>query len=567
VPTLQFKGKTVIETYHHTVPHHRLELNGDLSVLPKGQKPSLDGNLIIEGDNLLALKALLPTHAGRVKCVYIDPPYNTGNEGWVYNDNLTQPQFKEWIGQTVGKEGEDACRHDKWCCMMYPRLRVLKDLLRDDGCVWISIDDNEVANLRAIMDEVFGPDQFVAQVAVMNNPKGRGLRGGFAKSHEYLLVYAKTKDACIFQKQKSQSQIDREYPEEDKTSRFRWLELRNTHREFGRHNRKNLYYPLYVDPKTGRVTGERARGLIIVEPIWEDGFEGCWTWKLEKVIAHTDDLIAREIKGTWKIFRKGRPTPKKPKTFWKSKAFFTDKGQKTLTSIFGKRVFHAPKPVDYLKEVIEYSTQPGDLILDACAGSGTLGHAILRLNYESQSTRQFVLIQQKHDSKKDEQAALNICESVTAQRMNRVVMGQWASKKRADPPLGGSFTYARVGEPLFDEYKQFAKKMPAWEDLAKYVFYTETSQQVELKKLDAKSGFVGATEAAGGTSYFLFYTPDRAASEPVGTKKLKELLKRDKRKNWVIYCEKIWIHQDELRQFEREHDKRIRLMQAPFQLK
>jgi adenine specific DNA methylase Mod len=150
MPTLNFKGKSVIETYHHTVPHHRLEFDAKLSLLPKGEKPSLEGNLIIEGDNLLALKALLPTHAGRVKCIYIDPPYNTGNEGWVYNDNLTQPQFREWIGQTVGKDGEDACRHDKWCCMMYPRLMLLKELLRDDGSIWISIDDNEVHALRML---------------------------------------------------------------------------------------------------------------------------------------------------------------------------------------------------------------------------------------------------------------------------------------------------------------------------------------------------------------------------------------------------------------------------------
>ena len=132
MPVLSFKGKTVVETYHHTVPHHTLEFNKKLSCLSNGEQPSLDGNLIIEGDNLLALKALLPTHAGRIKCIYIDPPYNTGNEGWVYNDNLTQPQFKEWIGRTVGKEGEDACRHDKWCCMMYPRLRLLKELLHED---------------------------------------------------------------------------------------------------------------------------------------------------------------------------------------------------------------------------------------------------------------------------------------------------------------------------------------------------------------------------------------------------------------------------------------------------
>jgi hypothetical protein len=125
MPVLQFKGKTAVENYHYVVPHYTLDFDPKLSVLGKGEKPSLDGNLIIEGDNLLALKALLPTHAGRIKCIYIDPPYNTGNEGWVYNDKLNQPQFKEWIGQTVGKEGEDATRHDKWCCMMYPRLQLL----------------------------------------------------------------------------------------------------------------------------------------------------------------------------------------------------------------------------------------------------------------------------------------------------------------------------------------------------------------------------------------------------------------------------------------------------------
>ncbi|MFH1024596.1 MAG: DNA methyltransferase [Planctomycetota bacterium] len=137
MPVLQFKGKTAVESHHHTVPHHVLEFDKTLSCLPDGEKPGLDGNLVVEGDNLLALKALLPSHAGRVKCIYIDPPYNTGSEEWVYNDNLTQPQFKEWLGQVVGREGEDACRHDKWCCMMYPRLMLLKELLREDGVIFV----------------------------------------------------------------------------------------------------------------------------------------------------------------------------------------------------------------------------------------------------------------------------------------------------------------------------------------------------------------------------------------------------------------------------------------------
>ena len=192
MPTLDFKGKSVIETYHHSVPHHTLEFDPKLSLLPKGQKPSLDGNLIIEGDNLLALKALLPTHAGKIKCVYIDPPYNTGNEGWVYNDNLTQPQFKEWIGQTVGKEGEDATRHDKWCCMMYPRLQLLRELLRADGAVFVSIGDDETQHLRMLLDEIFGQENFVATI-IWRNSTGPKQSNYLSTSHEYILCYAKSK--------------------------------------------------------------------------------------------------------------------------------------------------------------------------------------------------------------------------------------------------------------------------------------------------------------------------------------------------------------------------------------
>lgn len=193
MPSIQFKGKSVIETHHHAVPHHRLEFDAGLSLLPKGQKPSLDGNLIIEGDNLLALKALLPTHAGKVKCVYIDPPYNTGNEGWIYNDNLTQPQFKEWIGKEVGKEGEDATRHDKWCCMMWPRLELLKELMREDGSIWISIDDNEVHALRALMDEIFGPENFIATIIWEKVYSPKSSAKYLSENHDYVVAYAKSK--------------------------------------------------------------------------------------------------------------------------------------------------------------------------------------------------------------------------------------------------------------------------------------------------------------------------------------------------------------------------------------
>jgi len=230
MPVIQFKGKTAIESYHHTIPHHTLEFDPKLSVLPKGEKPSLEGNLIIEGDNLLALKALLPTHAGRIKCIYIDPPYNTGNEGWIYNDNLTQPQFKEWIGKTVGKEGEDFTRHDKWCCMMYPRLQLLKDLLSENGAIFISIGDDEVADLRMVMDEIFGENNFLASI-IWRNSTGPKQSKDFSTSHDYILSFAKNKPQWTRNLLPRTAEQEADYTNPDNDSRGPWrsggLDARN----------------------------------------------------------------------------------------------------------------------------------------------------------------------------------------------------------------------------------------------------------------------------------------------------------------------------------------------------
>ena len=567
MPTIQFKGKSVIETYHHTVPHHRLEFVPKLSVLPKGGKPGLGGNLIIEGDNLAALKSLLPTHAGKVKCVYIDPPYNTGNECWVYNDNLTQPQFKEWIGRTVGKEGDDATRHDKWCCMMYPRLQLLKELLREDGSIWVSIDDNEIDHLRMMMDEIFGTDCFVAQITVLNNRKGRGLRGGFAQSHDYLLVYSKRPDGCEFKTPKSVAQIRDEYTLHDDSGVYRLLELRNTHREFGKHNRKNLFFPLFISTSDGSVSLEQRPRDKKIEPIWDDGFEGCWSWGQNKVRNNANELVGRRVNGNgnWKVYRKSRPTPLKPKTVWLKKGFLTEKGQPLLTEIFGSRVFHAPKPLDLMLEILRFSTNEGDIVLDSCAGSGTTAHAVLAINADAKTARHFVLVQQPYDTKEQQNKRVNICQTVTVERVRRVITGKWAIGKR--PALDGTFSYATIGEPLFGEYRDFGKKLPTYEEVAKYVFYTETSREIDLKKINEKSGLIGSTDVAGGTSYYLLYTPNRTADREMSLTTLKQLLKKDKRKQWVIYCEKIWLHPEELRQFERENGKRIRPMLVPFGLK
>ena len=185
MPTLDWIGKRAVVNHHRELPYRLLHCDPTL-----GAGDPASGNLLVEGDNLHALKALLPYYAGRVKCIYIDPPYNTGNEGWVYNDNVTSPEIQKWLGDTVGKEAEDLSRHDKWLCMMYPRLALLREFLREDGSIWISIDDNEIGNLRALMDEIFGLQRHVA-TCVWQKRYSRENREAIGDVHEYLVVYAK----------------------------------------------------------------------------------------------------------------------------------------------------------------------------------------------------------------------------------------------------------------------------------------------------------------------------------------------------------------------------------------
>lgn len=569
MPSLQFKGKIAVECYHHTIPHHTLEFDRSLSVLDDHGKSGLDGNLIIEGDNLLALKALLPTHAGRIKCIYIDPPYNTGNEKWVFNDNLTQPQFKEWIGNIVGKEAEDATRHDKWCCMMYPRLQLLKELLRDDGAIFISIDDNEIHHLRMLMDEIFG-ENFVAQVSVLCNPKGRVMAQGFAQTHEYLLVYTKIPEGSDFSRTKTDKEIEEEYNLTDEKGRFRMLELRNTHRQFGKHNRKKLHYPLFVNQKTGSVSTVSQKGLFQILPNWDDGFEGCWTWEEEKAHKEAQLLVGKMSGGKWRIFRKSYASGarKKPTTTWLDKEVQTEKGQSLLDEIMGRRVFYAPKPIGLIKKILLSSTEDEDIILDSFAGSGTTGHAVLDLNKDDGGSRKFILIQMPYDTKENEKEKFNICQEITAERVRRVIEGysyktQNGKKEKIDG-LGGSFVYGRLGPPLLREFRNFGEKLPSYENLAKYIYYTETSRDFDAKMADSKTGKIGESS---GTSYYLLFSSNQSEDKALNQKWLESIEKSEKNRNLVIYCEKLWMHRDDLANYEIKTGRKVRPMIIPFQLK
>jgi adenine-specific DNA-methyltransferase len=603
MPVIHFKGKTAVESYHHIVPHHTLDFNSKLSLLPKAQDPSLDGNLIIEGDNLVALKALLPTHAGQIQCVYFDPPYNTGNEDWVYNDNLTQPQFKEWIGNRVGKEGEDYTRHDKWCCMMYPRLKLLKELLDPElGVILISIDDNEFHHLRMLLDEVFG---FNNLVATLLWEKGRKNDAKFVSvGHEYLLIYAASLEGL------KRRGVWREAKPGAKEIQDEYERLRAIHGKDNEAVQEALREFYRALPKGHPAKKHSRYGNVDNRGVWRDDNmswpggggptydvphpktkkpckvpDGGWRYAtLEKM----NEMIAAGVVQ----FRADHTEPPIRKTYLVRSVspdiesdgededdvgiqvagsyFYRSALQASnqLFQIFGKKVFENPKDHEVLMRWIRYVTF-GDrnaVILDPTAGSGPTGHAVLQLNREDGGKRRFVLVQQPYDTNKHKEDKLNICEKITAERIRRVITGYSNQKSRGQKAagLGGSFSYCRVGKALFGEYRDLGKTVPSYEELAKYIFYTETSRHFDKKASNTKTGKIGEK---GKTSYYLLYTPNNKEDRQLDLNWLKSVEKADANKSLVVYCEKIWIHRDDLAKHERETGRKVRPMIIPFNLK
>jgi adenine-specific DNA-methyltransferase len=551
MPFLQFKGKTAVESYHHSVAHHTLEFDGKLSVLGKSERPGLDGNLIIEGDNLLALKSLLPTHAGRIKCVYIDPPYNTGNEGWVYNDNLTQPQFKEWIGQVVGKEGEDATRHDKWCCMIYPRLQLLKELLRDDGVIFVSIDDNEAHHLRMIMDEVFGAESFLTALIWKTRNTDNRVKTMLSVDHEYVLVYSMNKSPI------QGRIIDRsDFSNPDKDPRG----------------------PYVTDPLTGKATSEERPNLhfVITNPVTGDKYppDPSRGWITDQ--KGFSELLRQKLIWWPPNPKTGKPRKKRflseTSERMPASSFWPDlKGQSgadEVDRILGERLFAFPKSLEFMERILDLGAGRNDIVLDSTAGSGTTAHAVLKLNKEDGGNRKCILVQIPYETKEQEKNKFNICQKITLERVQRVIQGYTYTtpkgKKEKVAGLGGSFTYARVGDPLFGEYRDFGKKLPAYEELAKYIFYTETSRDFDHKAMNEKTGKIGEHS---GTSYYLLYTPNGQEDRQLDLPWLETLQKTDKNRSVVVYCEKIHVHRDDLAKYEQETKRTVRPMVVPFNLK
>ena len=456
MPSLNWIGKDAVVKHHKDVPFRLLE---PVPALSCGDAAS--GNLIVQGDNLHALKALLPRYAGQVKCIYIDPPYNTGNEGWAYNDNVNSPEIRKWLGAVVGKEGETLDRHDRWLCMMYPRLVLLRQFLRDDGAIFVSIDDNEVATLRLLMDEIFGAGNFVATViwqkkyAVANDHKT------IAPMHDFLLVYQRSSGWKRNLMPRGEEK-DGQYKFEDAKGTFRSSDYTcNKSAE----ERPNLFYPV-TNPNTG-------------EEIWP---------KRTRVWAYSEGEHARNVESNliyWGKDGKGKvPAYKRyrhelrnadgvvPQTLWAHDfAGHTDTARKDLREVLfdvsSASDFATPKPAQLIQRVLQVASDKDSLILDSFAGSGTTGHAVLKQNAEDGGTRKFILVEIDD----------NIAKNVTAERVKRVSHGYTNAKGEAVPglsPAGGGFQFCTLSaEPLFTPQGQIREDV-TFAELAEFVWFAET---------------------------------------------------------------------------------------------
>ena len=477
MPTLEFKGKQHIYAHHLTVPYRPLTADPARSLNPA----AADDNLIIHGDNLHALKALLPRYAGRIKCVYIDPPYNTGNEGWVYSDKVNSPLMREWLKQNGPVDGEDLERHDKWLCMMWPRLHLLKELLSDDGVIFVSIDDNEQHYLRMLMDEIFGAANFVNNVIWQKKFSPQNDAKHFSDNHDFILCYAKSKDVwhpILLPRTEKQNE---RYDNPDNDPRGVWqssgLDVKTYQEEYD--------YPITtpsgrtVNPPPGRCwrcTPARFEELVKDNRIWfgPDGNN----------VPRTKRFLSEVKQGVT------------PLTLWThTEVGHTQSATQGLNRI--GVAFSNPKPPTLIDRILRIATGPDDLVLDSFAGSGTTAHAVLALNQADGGHRKFILVECE-----------DYADTTTAERVRRVINGvPEAQNASLQSGLGGSFTYCTLGEPIDDEGMLTGAELPEYGDLAAYLLHIAAGI-VNPGNLRPRND-AGLFYRDEKTAYYLLYKPDR----------------------------------------------------------
>lgn len=531
MPTLEFKGKQYIYSHHHSVPFRELEVDEKKSLVGKDKKAGLDDNLIIHGDNLHALKALMPQYAGKIKCIYIDPPYNTGNEGWCYNDNVNSPLMKEWLKKNANPvDKEDMERHDKWLCMIYPRLKLLHELLADDGVIFVSIDDNEVHHLRAVMDEIWGENKFVGKLIWRKKEGGGQTDRYFVTEDETILVYKKT-DSFLWLDEK----IDDDgasYTREDDKGKYKAVKLAKWGNAARREDRPKQYFSIKSPDNKN------------IFPVAPDGGDGRWrVGKKRMELLIDNDLIQWEKKNdAWIPYEKVYFDGDEIKTIKERSIIYdlvnTADAAKMLGAIFGKKdAFENPKPYELIRYLLQYVTTGNEIILDSFGGSGTTAHAVMNLNKEDGGNRKFILVEME-----------DYADTITAERVRRVIKGVPSAKDETlKNGLGGSFTFCELGKEISIEKIINGESLPTYDALAKYVFYTATGKSLAGDAAQKPDYFVGETDLY---EVYLIYTPDiaflRSNDSALNAAKLEAIAARKSKKDKLVFATSKYMGQKEL---------------------
>ena len=529
MPTLEWIGKSKVINHHQEVPFRVLERKYSFDENGQHNEDNGSENMIIRGDNLEALKALLPRYEGRVKCIYIDPPYNTGNEGWVYNDNVNDPKIKKWLGEVVGKEGEDLTRHDKWLCMMYPRLKLLQKLLADNGVIFISIDDTEYANLKLICDEIFGSNCFVSNISWQRTYSTRNDSKGIVNEVEHLVVYSKQPDWNP-NKLPRTAEMDAKYKNPDNdimpwTSSDAFAPGAATHQgmvyAIQHPFTGKLLYPYngacwryQQDTMLEYMNGWTKYELREIDDA-EKRAEICGVSEKEVragvmgiLLADTLDIAKENAsktlrRGQWPRFYftnggKGgirRKTyidsveGKPPTNYWPyADVGHTDEAAKIVKAIFGgKATFDTPKPPRLIERILQIAGDNNTLILDSFAGSGTTAHAVLNMNKTDGGHRKFILVEM-----------MDYADSITAERVKRVIRG-YGEGKNAVEGTGGNFSFYDLGEPLL--HGDVLNENVGVEKIREYVYFTDTKASLPESHPD-EPYFMGIHI---GSAYYFYY--------------------------------------------------------------
>lgn len=494
MPTLHWIGKEKVVNHHLEVPFKILEHQYGLSV-EGGKQAGRElgsGNKIIHGDNLEALKALLPQYEEKIKCIYIDPPYNTGNEGWVYNDNVSDPKISKWLNQIVGKEGDDLSRHDKWLCMIYPRLKLLHKLVAPDGIILISIDDNEYSQLKLLLDEIFGQAGFFASFVWRRRISSSMAASWISKDHEYVLAYSKKPDDVWVRGE--ERDMDK-YNIPDGKGRYyasmpltvgmtkemrpnQWYELKNPRTGTG-------YFP----PK-GRVWGyypptmqEKLDKNLVIFP--EDFPDKKLT--TPRLKSYPEDAKRdRKPLSTW-IFEQNQEIDSLENHYLTTAK--NEEGTRLLKQIFDDSVFSYAKPLSLIQSLLQQFTIGEDIVLDSFAGSGTTAHAVLNLNNADGGNRKFILVEMG-----------DYAETITSERVKCVIQGYSGT-----PGTGGSFDFYTLGQALFDTDNNLNEAVPT-EKIREYIYYSETRRPLpKVEPVADNSYFLGVNQDA---AYYFYYVKD-----------------------------------------------------------